>query len=160
MTKRFIVFTAAVVLFAASLPAAEDVRNGHYWRKLTHGEKIFYMLGFFDAVQEGVFFLEQAQKALDLSKQIIDRQAPRVKRSDEASEVLANRLLIQAKIKDWTFPAVTLGQFSDGLDSFYNDYRLLHIRITAALTVVALELSGASVKEIEEKKKLLIKFGQ
>ncbi len=58
----------------------------------------------------------------------------------------------------WDYSGVTYGQYRDGLDEFYEDYRNMKIPIVLAMRIIKHEVEGTSQKEIDEIIRILREY--
>jgi hypothetical protein len=69
------------------------------------------------------------------------------------SQCFTNAVLISEASKNKYFAGVTLLQFTDGLDSFFGDYRNRKIAIADAVWVILSEISGATEKSVKQSRR-------
>lgn len=105
--------------------AAEEPRNGNWWRKLDLHEKRVYILGVFDGLPLGRNF--SFWGALDHEEAVVNSYNSHVK----------------------LLSKVTSAQLADGLDAFYSDYRNRGIPTYDAAWVAVQAITGVPKEKVE-----------
>ncbi len=126
-----------ILLFGAlwHQPAScqEIRRDGNWWRTTNLDVRKSYMVGFFDGLVLGRNFSYWNLNGKD--GKLDNLETSRVMHSFDESYKLIER--------------TTNGQFVDGQDKFYEDYRNRRIMLSNAVWIVARSISGASDKDMD-----------
>jgi hypothetical protein len=125
-----------VLAIALTVPThAQEVqrRDGNWWRTIITATKQAYTIGIWDGLPLGERFSYWNIRGKDGKQD--NAVAVRVIQSFEEHEKLLS--------------GITNGQVTDGLDSFYGDYRNRRILVFNAVWVVLNTISGKSEKEME-----------
>ncbi len=132
MKRTFAVMIVLALLAFPSLSTAEEMEpNGNFWRDLEIPiAKYAMMFGFLEGRNLGYNFAHWGFDYTDEAcfKKVVDS-------FEEYNKYAAH---------------VTSSQLSDGLDSFYSDYRNRKIRMTDAVWVVLKSISGTPQAEIDK----------
>jgi hypothetical protein len=123
-----------IVAVSARPASAQNIRrDGNWWRVISLDQKHSYMVGFFDGLALGHNFSYGNLKDKD-SKPDIAEQGRVMEAYDESYNLLKN---------------TTNGQFVEGLDKLYDDYRNRRIMVLDAAWIVVLSISGMPDKDME-----------
>ena len=124
-----------LLIIIPQLCFGEDVRrDGNWWMTLQGYQKTNYVVGFFDGMQLGHnFSFWQFSNSKDRAKQ--------------SCNSLVGSSYVEYSEK--YFSNITNIQISDGLDTFYSDYRNRKIKIDGAMWLVAQEISGTPKTQME-----------
>jgi hypothetical protein len=95
--------------------AGTEKRDGFWWRDLSQERKVFYILGYTDAFSDAYHLISES----DLPNQ---------------QQKLVHNM--------FDFYKIQMGQFVEGLDSFYSDYRNQKTPMTSAIFFVRDEIRG------------------
>ena len=129
MHKRLVIALALLLSSVLHLSAQQQVHNGFWWKELSGTAKSFYVTGFVEGNGKADLYWRVAKDSIKA------RFTPEVKAG------LKN-------IND--FSQVRFGQFVDGLDEFYKDYRNTSIHVDDAICHVRDEIKGAGEKYLED----------
>lgn len=134
--KRLSVFLSLLLATVVCLPilADDDRRDGNWWQNQPKTARAIYVIGFFDGMDLGHSF---SYWKYSKDKASLENWIPLTQRSyTEYTQKYLNN--------------VTAGQLSEGLDSFYSDYRNRRIRVSAAVWLVANAIAGTSEAELNK----------
>ncbi len=113
-------------------PQSSKRTDGNWWRSQDRSVRIAYVAGFFDGMELGKNFsywkFAKDQRAGECTLEV----------NDSYNEFTARY-----------FSNVTNVQISDGLDSFYSDYRNRSIPVHSAVWLVVNEIAGTPREEID-----------
>jgi len=123
----------SMVLFLPSmvLPNAEDEFNGYWWASLRPMEKLYFIQGYVYGLGRAHLIVGQAA-ALD-------------------NRSLSSPMSNEPVLPMLNFSLVAYGQFSDGLDQFYSDYKNKRICFNFAILYVRDEIRGESREKLEKR---------
>jgi hypothetical protein len=121
-----LVLTIAILTLSSLSWSADNRRDGNWWLGQEKYVKNIYVVGFFDGMDLGNNF--SVWKHTNGTKA---QQACMVQAIDSYREYSQKY-----------FGNVTAGQLSDGLDSFYADYKNRRIMVSAAVWLVANGIVG------------------
>ena len=143
--KRYIpIICVLMILGLSSLPVAA-VEDGNAWREYSQSAKSYFLVGVIMGMDLG--------KSLTVRSLFDEGEDGCAGKANEAYYDYRQRL----------FSAPTIGQFRDGLDVFYEDYRNRSITVDMALWVVAKKIAGATKEDIqattEEMRRMVTKRG-
>jgi len=123
-----------IIVLGVRTAASQDVRrDGNWWMTISPVEKNFYMVGVFDGLALGHNFSYWNLKDKDGKPDIV-AQGKVMDAYDGSYNLLKN---------------TTNGQFVEGLEKLYSDYRNRRILVPDAAWIVALSISGMSDKDME-----------
>lgn len=139
---------SAVVVLAADfdvVEATEMRRDGTWWNAQTQGEKVEYVIGFFD----GLSFEDDEWK-----RKLRDKlPLPTSSNMPSWRLILDYDGAVEDAVQEQTqhdFSHVPAGQLREGLDKVFADYRNRRILVTNAIYVVLQTINGASDAKVEE----------
>jgi hypothetical protein len=127
---------ALLVVCCAGLRAQELRHDGSWWTQQTAGFRLFYIMGFLDGMALGNAF-SLPDKAAQADRSPLDAR------------------LVYKERTDRYFSKVTIGELSDGLDTFYRDVRNRSILLPDAIDVVVRSISGEDVEKLLQAKRSL-----
>jgi hypothetical protein len=132
-SSRIILFAlfATLLSCAATSPAEQTRRDGNWWVSRTDLSKGSYVLGMFDGVELGQFFVMRN----------IRSQADADKLNGALNSFMSNKQLLLSN--------VTVGQVQAGLDDFYQDYKNRKIYCNDAVQVVLEGSAGMGKDQLE-----------
>jgi hypothetical protein len=125
------VLFATLLSSAATSPAEETRRDGNWWVSRPDFAKAMYVLGMFDGVELGRFFVMRN----------IRSQADIDKLNGALNSFMSNKQLLLSN--------VTVGQVEAGLDDFYQDYKNRKIYCNDAVQVVLEGSAGMPKEQLE-----------
>jgi hypothetical protein len=125
---------ALLVVCCAGLYAEEIRHDGSWWTQQTAGFRLFYIMGFLDGM------------ALGSSFSIPDKAAQTDGAPLDARRVYKERT-------ERYFSKLTIGELSDGLDTFYRDVRNRSILLSDAIDVVVRSIKGEDVEKLLQAKR-------
>lgn len=134
MRFHIAVLTAATLIVSSLAWGADNRRDGNWWLDLQKNVKINYAVGFFDGMELGNRF--SYWKNLSGTKAQKYCTARAVDSYSEYSQKY--------------FGNVTAGQLSDGLDSFYADYKNRRILVSNAVWLVVNGIAGMPEEELKK----------
>jgi hypothetical protein len=122
---------ATLLSCAATSPAEQTRRDGNWWVARTDLAKSSYVLGMFDGVELGRYFVMRN----------IRSQADADKVNGALNSFMSNSQLLLSN--------VTVGQVQAGLDDFYQDYKNRKIYCSDAVEVVLEGSAGMPKEQLE-----------
>ena len=126
-----------MLLFAASFMSAQATHpDGYDWGKWNPSVKIGFVMGYLestDADAEVAFAI-----CMDTAKYLDSKQFP----IERWKEICANENMAN-------YSGIPMGQFVDGADAFYRDYRHRNLEIGFALQYVRDQMRGKSQAELD-----------
>jgi hypothetical protein len=131
---RLLVFIVASACIANAW-AQDNRRDGNWWGAQTRAWKISYAVGFFDGMDLGASFSQWG---------LLNHGSPNAK--TDIKSLTASVQSFQ-KYSSKYFDGVTASQLSDGLDSFYADYRNRGIAIHDSVWMVVQTIAGEPPSE-------------
>lgn len=131
-----IIVVAALLVFgtAATAGAANLPYDGHYWKKCSTGEKLFFIHG----VMSGVLLGQDRVVGYGAADRGTKTVAPECQ---HALVGLVNTL--ERQIERWD-----RNEFLEALDAFYNDPDHLDLNLKWAVMVVIAKLQGAPSEDV------------
>jgi hypothetical protein len=134
--KRFLAFFLLIVICSVAADADAERTgtryNGRYWNSLTEEMKIGYASGFGDGFRAIGYYLEIANLGEPTTVTGV---------TDQKNDVILDKV----------YPvSSTYAEIVSMLNRFYSDGANARIPIVAAIHIVKLEASGATVKELAE----------
>jgi hypothetical protein len=134
-------FIALVVLCPAQSPAEKTDMDGYWWANMTPSFKLGWVSGY--------------AKAMDLAGtlQMSTCAANLPMYSKEFPNIDPKDVLQKMCLSDTTFDydSIPMGQFVDGMDTFYKDYRNKQLEVGGAIEYVRDEIKGKPARELEAK---------
>lgn len=127
LCRRLVVLLSLLVLISTAHAQSSNRRDGNWWRAQDRQAKVDYMIGFFDGMSLGNNF----------SYWKYVNQTPPSNVPD----------LVLESYNEYTekyMMSVSSGQMTDGLDSFFSDYRNRSIRINNEPPRLSWRLFGVS----------------
>ncbi len=126
----FILFSTSALTFGS-----DETRDGNWWITQIHLAKVIYITGIYDGMILGLDFATWKY------------QEPNTTNVEEAG--VAQALKSYNEYTKLYLHNVTSLQLSDGLDSFYSDYKNRRIKIEGAIWLVLNGISGMSKDKLE-----------
>jgi hypothetical protein len=134
MKFHIAVLTTAMLIFSSLVWSADNRRDGNWWLRQEKYVKTIYAIGFSDGMDLGNRF--SYWKYLNGTKA---QQGCAVQAVDSYREYSQKY-----------FGNVTAGQLSDGLDSFYADYKNRRILVSNAVWLVANGIVGTPEEKLNK----------
>jgi len=134
MRLMTIVLTIVMLTISHQSWSADNRRDGNWWLTQEKYVRNIYALGFFDGMDLGNAFSYWKYVHGTKAQQACTAQAV------ESYQEYSNRY----------FDNVTAGQLSDGLDSFYKDYKNRRIVVFAAVWLVVNGIVGMPENELNK----------
>jgi hypothetical protein len=122
---------AAVLLCCIGVSAEEVRHDGTWWTRQSAGFRLLYILGFMDGMDLGSRF----------------STPDTVPANGTRDSSLDTRRTYKARTEQY-FANVTVGQISDGLDTFYRDYRNRSINLADGFEIVVRSIKGENVEAL------------
>lgn len=122
---------ASLFIFSVGSFAEESRRDGNWWNRQSAGFRVLYILGFMDGMDLGSRFSTPAERP----------------GHDEADPAAGTRRTYRERTERY-LAGVTVGQISDGLDTFYRDYRNRSINLSDGFEIVLRLARGEDVKTL------------
>jgi hypothetical protein len=122
------------ILLLTSAGTAIDrgkTKNGYWWSELSETSKLWFVKGYIEG-------LTRADKLLSQSLDFRNAKPPSA----------VTRIPVESYLD---FTEISYGQFMDGLDIFYNDYRNKRININIALLYVRDQIRGVSETDLNKR---------
>lgn len=138
--QRLLVFTVMFVLCVSALTAADKPSlDGIWWSQMSPAFKLGWVSGYAQAM-DLAGTLQMGTCAAELP--IYQEKFPNVDAKD-----LLQRMCLSNKAFD--YDGITMGQFVEGIDSFFKDYRNKQLEVGWAIEYVRDEIKGKSALELE-----------
>lgn len=115
--------------------------DGRWWNRLTQGEKLTYVAGFFDGTGYSVTLLTGATL-----KAMADPKTGKFSPTRAEVAKATSQGAVQAIEENLT--NLTTGQVVQGLDATYKDYRNQGIAVLDCIYVVIYEIKGGSEADV------------
>jgi hypothetical protein len=128
MKKALLIFITAATL-TSPLLAQSQRHDGYWWKSLDDGRKLFFVSGFVQA-------MELAQANL----YFVDTWGNPSKETKNALNMAQNAL---------NYTGIYVGQFRDGVNSLYADYRNQGLEVSTALIYVRDQIKGKPQAELD-----------
>jgi hypothetical protein len=134
--RSFLAISSAVLVATPSFGQDQSTirHDGNWWKDLNILTKFGYVIGYAEgsAKADATWAYGQCR-----------------------TKVAAKYLSGLQKVND--FSGIAIGQFIEGLDQFYNDFRNARILSTDAMMIVKLQISGTNQKEIDDDLQIIRK---
>ena len=130
-----------VALSATAGGQESPTQNAYWWGGLSQGDKLMFVWGYVTAMGSA-----------RLSTQLhCDSDMTKGKANLKEQDYQAAKEICDAsnEVKEQDFGGVRLGQFVDGVNEFYKDYRNKNIDFGLALKYVRDELKGATPEKLK-----------
>lgn len=139
--KPLLVFVAAVVslLSNASLAADKTEMNGYWWEKLDANFKLGWVSGYAKAMDlAGSIQMSTCAANMPLYVKQFPNTDPKV---------LLQKMCLSNTQFD--YDGIKMGQFVDGMDAFYKDYRNKQLEVSWAIQYARDSIKGKAAQELE-----------
>jgi hypothetical protein len=139
--KLSLVFVALVVLqYPSQLFAGDKIDlNGYWWTSMTPSFKLGWVSGYAKAMDSaGVIQMSTCASNLPLYKE----KFPNLDPKDIFLRMCANNT-------EFDYDGIPMGQFVDGMDTFYRDYRNKQLEVGWAIQYVRDEIKGKPALELD-----------
>jgi len=138
--KRYYTATVFLLLCSCSLQAAEKPKfDGYWWSSMTQSFKLGWVQGWAQAMDSA---FSAAMGTCLGNIPMYQKQFPNTDRKE-----LVQKFCLENSSYD--FDGIAMGQFADGIDTFYKDFRNKQIEIEWAIQYVRDEVKGKSAQELE-----------
>jgi hypothetical protein len=126
---------ALVALLVITVPGTAinsgKPKNGYWWDEMNLSNKISFVEGYITGVSRANFLVNQAITAKKINLPSGFNDTPVIDYLD--------------------FTEITYGQFMQGLDTFYGDYRNKRINVNISLLYIRDEIRGSPKSELETR---------
>ena len=128
---RFAIVMAVVLLIVPASIGSDSapVNNGIWWNSLDGNAKGYFVAGYVEGLSRADKILEQALR--------------------DKSLTLTDTSTKKPILSYFLFYNVAFGQFTEGLDTFYSDYRNKHINFNIAILYIRDQIQGVAQKELD-----------
>jgi len=139
--KPLLVFVAAVALLApnASLAADKVEMDGYWWEKLDASFKLGWVSGYTKAM-DLAGTIQMGSCAANMPVYL--KQFP-----NTDPKVILEKMCLNDKQFD--YDGIKMGQFVDGMDAFYKDYRNKQLEVGWAIQYARDSIKGKPAQELE-----------
>jgi hypothetical protein len=138
--KRSLVFVVFLGLCSSVLAADKQEWNGYWWASMTPSFKLGWVSGYAKAMDfAGVSAIAKCAGNMSIYK---DR-FPNIPPKDLFQNMCGD------SNKDFDYDGISIGQFVDGMDTFYKDYRKKQLEVGWAIQYVRDEIRGKSSQELD-----------
>lgn len=129
-----------IAIFSSSSKAADKVsQDGIWWTSMTASFKLGWVSGFATAMDSAG---TSAMVTCGLNIPLYQQKYPNVDRKQLFQTLCASNTAFD-------YDGITMGQFVDGVDTFYKDFRNRQIEIGLAMAYVRDAVKGKSAAELE-----------
>jgi len=130
---RFGTLLLAALLLASSTTGIDSgpAKNGYWWAELNEPAKLWFLQGYTEGLRRANGLLRQSVNFDDKKTLAAVRREPVTSYLD--------------------FSGVSYGQFRQGLDEFYTDYRNKRININVAILYIRDQIRGESQSELDKR---------
>jgi hypothetical protein len=139
--RHFLAVTATVVLCSCLLSAADKALDGVWWSQMSPAFKLGWVSGYAKAM-DLAGTLQMASCAAEMP--MYQKQFPDV----NAKEILQKMCLSNTT---FDYDGIAMGQFVDGMDTFFKDYRNRQLEVGWAIQYVRDEIKGKPARELESE---------
>lgn len=139
--KPLLVFVAAVVSLVpnASLAADKIEMDGYWWEKLDASFKLGWVSGYVKAMDlAGTIQMGECAANMPLYEKQFPNTDPKV---------LVQKMCLSSTQFD--YGGIKMGQFVDGMDAFYKDYRNKQLEVSWAIQYARDSIKGKPAQELE-----------
>jgi hypothetical protein len=133
-----LVLTVALAVCSVALGADQSHHDGNWWSRQSAGFRLYYILGFMDGMDLG--------NAFSVPDKRVSGKAP--------DSVTDARRTYRERTEQYV-AHVTVGQVSDGLDTFYRDYRNRSVPLRDAFEIVLRSIKGEDVEKLIQARRSL-----
>lgn len=137
--RRFFAVTATLMLCSCALAAADKPLDGIWWLQMSPAFKLGWVSGYAKAM-DLAGTLQMTTCAAEMP--MYQKQFPDV----GAKEILQKMCLSN---KTFDYDGITMGQFVDGMDTVFKDYRNKQLEVGWAIQYVRDEIKGKPAQELE-----------
>lgn len=142
--RRGIFFFFFVVTFLLSVPfllaADRPEQDGYWWASMTPAFKLGWVSGYAQAMDmAGIYAMGRCAAELPMYSE----KYPAVD-SKQLWQTLCST-------DEFDYDGITMGQFVEGIDAFYKDYRNKQLSVTQAIEYARDEIKGKPAKDLETK---------
>jgi hypothetical protein len=134
------VFVVVFVLSASTLSAADKPDwNGYWWAGMTPRFKLGWVSGYAKAMDNAA--------AIHIATCVANMPLYQEKFPNLDPKALLQKMCLSDNSLD--YDGISMGQFVDGIDAFYNDYRNKQLEVGWAIEYVRDQIKGKSSQELE-----------
>lgn len=137
--RHFLAVTATLMLCSCALSAADKPLDGIWWSQMSPAFKLGWVSGYAKAM-DLAGTLQMAACAAEMP--MYQKQFPDV----DAKEILQKMCLSN---EAFDYDGITMGQFVEGIDTFFKDYRNKQLEVGWAIQYVRDEIKGKPAQELE-----------
>jgi hypothetical protein len=137
--RTIFLVVAALALSACSLSQTRPKWDGYWWASMTPSFKLGWVTGYAKAMDlAGSLQMATCASNLPLYSQKFPNLDPK--------DILQKMCLSST---EFDYDSISMGQFVDGMDSFYRDYRNKQLEVGWAIQYVRDAIKGKSAQELE-----------
>jgi len=138
--QRFLAITAILVSCSCALSATgKPSLDGYWWSQMSPAFKLGWVSGYAKAMDlAGTLQMATCASNIPMYK----KEFPNV----DAKEILQKMCLSNT---EFDYDGIAMGQFVDGMDSFFKDYRNKQLEVGWAIQYVRDEIKGKPPQELE-----------
>jgi hypothetical protein len=137
--RRFLAVTATLILCSCALSAADKPLDGIWWSQMSPAFKLGWVSGYAKAM-DLAGSLQIATCAAELP--MYQKQFPNL----DAKDIMQRMCLSNTT---FDYDGITMGQFVEGMDTFFKDYRNRQLEVAWAIQYVRDEIKGKPAQELE-----------
>jgi hypothetical protein len=138
--KRFPAVTAVLVLCSCFLSAADKPSlDGFWWAQMSPDYKLGWVSGYAQAM-DLAGMLQTATCAAELP--MYKKEFPNL----DTKDILQKMCLSNT---EFDYDGITMGQFVEGMDTFFKDYRNKQLEVGSAIQYVRDEIKGKPAQELD-----------
>lgn len=138
--RSALVLLAAALLCPALRAAGNPEWNGYWWESQPRAFKLGWVNGYAQAMD---FAGSQALVECALNMQFYQAKFPNVSEKELYEKMCGNAG------KDYDYHGIAFGQYVDGIDTFYADFRNKQLEVGWAIEYVRDQIRGKPAQELE-----------
>jgi hypothetical protein len=140
--SKFWVTVVFLFMCSALIAGNKPNNDGNWWQGMLPGFKLGWVTGYTKAMETaGAFQMVECGNTLPLYSQ---------KYPDVPAKELFERLCLKSN-ETYDYDGITMGQFVDGIDAFYKDFRNRPVEAEQAIEYVRDQARGKPAQELESK---------
>jgi hypothetical protein len=137
--RTLALLVAALALSPCSFAQTKANWNGYWWTSMTPSFKLGWVTGYAKAMDlAGVIQMGTCASNMPLYKEKFPNLDPK--------DILQKVCLGST---EFDYDGISMGQFVDGMDAFYRDYRNKQLEVGLAIQYVRDEIKGKPAQELE-----------
>lgn len=137
--RHFLAVTATLMLCSCALSAADKSLDGVWWSQMSPAFKLGWVSGYAKAMDlAGTLQMGNCLAEMPMYQ----KQFPDV----DGKEILQKMCLSN---KAFDYDGITMGQFVEGMDAFFKDYRNKQVEVGWAIQYVRDEIKGKTAQELD-----------